>query len=67
MHIQLLLATLLIEISHVSFLFQFLRKKRKSINVRENRRDNQEWLIQKNWQHWIHKTHDQDKHKKNTT
>jgi hypothetical protein len=67
MHIQLLLATLLIEISHVSFLFQFLRKKRKNINVRENRRDNQEWLIQKNWQHWIHKTHDQDKHNKNTT
>ena len=28
------------------------------INVRENRRDNQEWEIQKNWQHWIHKTQD---------
>jgi TnpA family transposase len=29
--------------SHASFLFQFLRKKRKTLNVRENRRDNQEW------------------------
>jgi hypothetical protein len=30
--------------SHISFLFQFLReKKRKKLNVRENRRDNQEW------------------------
>jgi hypothetical protein len=28
------------------------------INVRENRRDNQEWKIQKNWQHWVHKTQD---------
>jgi hypothetical protein len=28
------------------------------INVRENRRDNQEWKIQKNWQHWEHKTQD---------
>ena len=22
--------------------------------VRENQRDNQEWTIQRNWQHWVH-------------
>ena len=27
------------------------------INVRENRRGNQEWTVQRNWQHWVHKTH----------
>jgi hypothetical protein len=26
------------------------------INVREYRRDNQKWTIQKNGQHWAHKT-----------
>jgi hypothetical protein len=26
------------------------------INVRENRRGNQEWTIQRHWQHWTHKT-----------
>ena len=26
------------------------------INVREYRRNNQEWTIQRNWQHWAHKT-----------
>ena len=26
------------------------------INVRENRRGNQEWTIQRNWKHWVHKT-----------
>jgi hypothetical protein len=26
------------------------------INVRENRRGNQEWTVQRNWQHWVHKT-----------
>jgi hypothetical protein len=31
------------------------------INVRENQRDNQEWTIQRNWQHWINKTQDKDK------
>ena len=25
-------------------------------NVRENRRGNQEWTIQRHWQHWVHKT-----------
>jgi hypothetical protein len=24
-------------------------------------RGNQEWTIQRNWQHWVHKTHDEDK------
>ena len=33
------------------------------INVRENRRDNQEWTIQRNRQHWIHKTLDEDEKK----
>jgi len=26
------------------------------INVRETRRDNQEWKIQRHWQDWAHKT-----------
>jgi len=26
------------------------------INVREHRRDNQNRKIQRNWQHWVHKT-----------
>ena len=33
-------------------------------DIRENRRDNQEWTIQKNWQHWVHKTQDEDKQNK---
>ena len=28
------------------------------INVRENRSGNQEWTIQRHWQHWVHKTQD---------
>ena len=28
------------------------------INVREKRSGNQEWTIQRNWQHWVHKTQD---------
>ena len=40
--------------------FQLLKRK-ISINVRENRRGNQEWTIQRNWQHWVHKTQDEDK------
>jgi len=31
------------------------------INVRENRRGNQEWTIQRHWQHWVHKKQDVDK------
>ena len=26
------------------------------INVRVNRRSNQEWTLQRNWQHWVHMT-----------
>ena len=29
--------------------------------VRENQRDNQEWTIQRNWQHWAHKTQETKK------
>ena len=31
------------------------------VNIRENRRDNQELTIQKHWQQWTHKTKDEDK------
>ena len=34
---------------------------KQEINIRENRRDNQEWTIQIHWQHWVHKTQDEDK------
>ena len=33
------------------------------INIRENQRITQDWPIQRNWQHWAHKT----KANKNTT
>jgi hypothetical protein len=32
-----------------------------SINVRENWSGNQEWTIQRHWQHWVHKKQDEDK------
>jgi len=38
---------------------------RYKINVRENQRGNQEWAIQRYWQHWAHRTQDEDK--QNTT
>ena len=31
-----------------------------SIHVRENRRVNQEWTIQRHWQHCVHKIQDED-------
>ena len=31
------------------------------INVREYRRGNQEYTIQRNWQHWVHKAQYEDK------
>ena len=34
------------------------------INVREYRSGNQKWTIQRNWQHWVHKTQDEDKQSK---
>jgi hypothetical protein len=38
------------------------------INIRENRRGNQQWTIQRNWQHWVQMTPDEDKqNKKHTT
>jgi hypothetical protein len=36
------------------------------MNIREKRRrGNQEWTIQKNWQHWVHKTQEEGKQNKN--
>ena len=35
-------------------------------NVRENGRGNHEWTIQRNWQHLVHKTQDEDKQSTNT-
>ena len=37
---------------------------RHRTKVRENQRGNQEWTIQRNCQHWVHKTKDEDKHNK---
>ena len=37
------------------------------INAKENRRDNQEWTIQRNCQHWIYKTQDKDNPEKLAT
>ena len=37
------------------------------INVRENRRGNQEWTTQRKWQYWEQKTQDKVKQNKNTT
>jgi hypothetical protein len=31
------------------------------INVRENRRGNQKWTIQRHWQHWAYKAQNKDK------
>ena len=40
------------------------RRQAKQINVRENRRGNQEWTIQRNYQHWVNKTQNEDKQNK---
>jgi hypothetical protein len=42
------------------------------LNVREHRKRIQEWAIQRHWQHWAHKSQDEDKQSikltnKNTT
>jgi hypothetical protein len=34
------------------------------IDVRENRKGNQQWIIQRHWQHWTHTTQDKDKQSK---
>ena len=36
------------------------------INVKENRNGNQEWTMQRNRQHWVHKTEDKQNKKHNT-
>ena len=41
--------------------FGYTRHRTK---VRENPRANQEWAIQRHWQHWVHKTQDKDKQNK---
>ena len=54
----------------VSRLFEMsntLYNKTLRINVRENRRGNRQWTIERNWQHWVHKTQDKDKQIKNAT
>ena len=37
------------------------------VNVWENRRDNEDLTIHRNWQHWAHKTQDEYNKTKNTT
>ena len=39
----------------------------RGIHVREHRRGKQEWTIQRHWQHWAHKTQNEDKLKKKHT
>ena len=36
------------------------------INVREKRRGNQEWTIQRHLKYWVHKTRDEDAKQNNT-
>ena len=40
------------------------RRQTQQINVSENQRGNQEWTIQRDWQHWVHKTQDEEKQNK---
>ena len=35
------------------------------LNVGEHRKNNQEWKIQRHWQHWAHKSQDEDNQTKN--
>jgi len=37
-----------------------------SINVRKNRKGNQEWTIKRNWQHLVHQTKGEGKQNKKT-
>ena len=39
----------------------YKKKEPLKINVIKNRSGNQELTIQRNWQHWVHKTQDEDK------
>jgi hypothetical protein len=36
---------------------------RTSLNIWEYRRGNNKWAIQRDWQHWVHKTQDENKTK----
>ena len=40
------------------------QRQTQQIQVRENRRSNQEWKTQRNLQHWVHKTQDEEKQNK---
>ena len=40
------------------------QRQTKQINISENRKSNQEWTIQRKWQHCVHKTQDKDKQNK---
>jgi len=44
--------------------FRFIHHNISLINVREYRRDNQKWTIQRNWHYMVHKTHDVNKRQK---
>ena len=37
------------------------------IHIREEQRGNQEWTIYRQWQHWVHKTQDEDKEMKHNS
>jgi len=41
--------------------YSFSRYKILQINVRENRRGNQEWTNQRQWKHMTHKTQHENK------
>lgn len=36
------------------------QSRNMQINVREKRKDSQEWTIQKHQHHWVHKTHNEE-------
>ena len=39
-------------------------QKFSEINARKYRRGNHKWIIQRNWQHWVHKTREKKNHNK---
>ena len=49
---------------HINIAMGNISTTEGQINARENRRGNQEWTIQKNRQHYVHKTQDEDKQNK---
>jgi len=44
-----------------------MHPKCMQVNVREYRRSNPKWIIQRNWQHRAHKTQGENQQNKNTT